>query len=421
MADRIRFFLNRMRERLWVRPLIFCMLSITGAFLAKLMDNTKVGRVVPEITPESIETLLAIIASSMLVISTFAVASMLSAYSAASSTATPRSFSLVVSDDVSQNALSTFIAAFIFSIVALVALKNGYYEKAGHFALFALTIIVFALVIITFLRWVDRIARLGRLATTIDKVEKATADAMQRLRRAPFRGGVPAGLRQDADQAIDGSSIGYVQRVDFDALQMHAEENEVQIIVSALPGAFSAPGRAVAYVTPGSANLSKDDTKQIAKAFQIGHDRTFDEDPRFGLIALSEIASRALSPAVNDPGTAIAIIGTLVRLFALWSEPIEEDDKQTIKYDRVAVPGISMEDMFDDAFTSIARDGAGIVEVVVRLQKAFEALASTGVNSLRNIAIKHARQARDRAEKALEAPKDLEVLRKVSNFANSAQ
>ncbi len=418
MVNRIRFFLNRLRERLWVRPLIFCILSVTGAFLAKMVDNTIMGRVVPEINPESIETLLAIIASSMLVISTFAVASMLSAYAAASSTATPRSFSLVVSDDVSQNALSTFIAAFIFSIVALVALKNEYYEKAGHFALFTLTIIVFAWVIITFLRWVDQIARLGRLATTIDKVEKATAAAMQRQRCVPILGGAPVGLRQDSNQAIYGSSIGYVQRIDVDALQAYAEETGIRIIVSALPGAFSAPGRAIAYVSSDPVDLSEDDIRHIEKAFQIGNDRTFDEDPRFGLIALSEIASRALSPAVNDPGTAIAIIGRFVRLFALWAEPVEEDEKQTIEYDRVAVPEISLSDMFDDAFTAIARDGAGTVEVATRLQKAFESLASLGVTSLRDVAIRHARLARARAENALVAPKDLEVLRKVAKFAN---
>ena len=115
MTGKIRFFLNRVRERLWVRPLAFCLLSVAGAFLAKMVDNTIIGRFVPEINPESIEKLLSIIAASMLVISTFAVASMLSAYATASSTATPRSFSLVVSDDVSQYALSTFIAAFIFS------------------------------------------------------------------------------------------------------------------------------------------------------------------------------------------------------------------------------------------------------------------------------------------------------------------
>jgi uncharacterized membrane protein len=418
MADRIRFFLNRVRERLWVRPLMFCILSLIGAFLAKMVDYTKIGQIVPEINPESIETLLAIIAASMLVISTFAVASMLSAYAAAGSTATPRSYSLVVSDDVSQNALSTFIAAFIFSIVALIALKNGYYEKAGHFALFTLTIVVFALVVLTFLRWVDRIARLGRLATTIDKVEKATAAAMQRRRCAPTLGSAPAGMIQDADQAIYGSSIGYVQRIDVNALQTYAEKTGIRILVTALPGAFSAPGRALAYVTSDSVDLSEVDTSQIVKAFQIGNDRTFDDDPRFGLIALSEIASRALSPAVNDPGTAIAIIGRFVRLFALWTEPIEEGDKQTIEFDRVGVPEISLWDMFGDAFTPIARDGAGIVEVTVRLQKAFESLASIGVTSLRDVAIHHARLARDRAENALVTPEDLEVLRKVAKFAN---
>jgi uncharacterized membrane protein len=385
-----------------------------------MVDNTIIGRFVPEINPESIEKLLSIIAASMLVISTFAVASMLSAYATASSTATPRSFSLVVSDDVSQYALSTFIAAFIFSIVALVALKNDYYGKAGHFALFSLTLVVFAFVIITFLRWVDRIARLGRLTTTIDKVEKATAAAMQRWRCAPTLGAAAVGMGRDTGQAVFGSSIGYVQRVDVNALQTYAEESGLRITVSALPGAFSAPGRTLAYVTPDSVDSSDIDPGRIAKAFQMGDDRTFDEDPRFGLIALSEIASRALSSAVNDPGTAITIIGRFVRLFALWMEPIEEDDKQTIEYDRVEVPEISLWDMFDDAFTSIARDGAATIEVSVRLQKAFQSLASIGSVTLRDVAMHHARIALSRAENALVHPEDLEVLRKVAEFSHPA-
>ena len=86
-----------------------------------------------------------------------------------------------------------------------------------------------------------------------------------------------------------------------------------------------------------------------------------------------------MSPAVNDPGTAIDIIGTFVRLFALWSEPLEEGDTLSPEFDRVAVPEISLQDMFDDAFTAIARDGAGAIEVAGRLQKAFASLASIGM------------------------------------------
>nr|WP_262490158.1 DUF2254 domain-containing protein [Christiangramia echinicola] len=135
--------------------------------MAQLADDAFLKDWVPTISKESLSDLLNIISASMLVIAIFAVASMVSAFSAASSTATPLSFKLVVTDDVSQNALSTFIGAFIFSIVATVALKNGFYGKAGIFILFVLTILLFAVVIITFLRWVDRISRLGRLSNTI--------------------------------------------------------------------------------------------------------------------------------------------------------------------------------------------------------------------------------------------------------------
>jgi len=419
MGDRLRFLLNRIRERLWVRPLAMSVMSTAAVFLAKTVDNTGIGRFVPAITQDSIETLLAIIAASMLVIATFAVASMVSAYASASNTATPRSFSLVISDDVSQNALSTFIGAFIFSIVALIALKNGYYDKAARFVLFALTLMVLAMVIVTFVSWVDRIARLGRLGGTIDKVEAATAAALQRRRCAPTLRGVPAGQRHNGGQAIYGGTIGYVQRVDVTALQRFAEKSRVRITVAALPGTFSAPGRALAYVAADSGGLSDIDTSQIGKAFLIGGDRQFDEDPRFGLIVLSEIASRALSPAVNDPGTAIHIIGTFVRLFALWSEPIEEDDTRTSECDRVEVPKISLWDMFDDAFTAIARDGAGAIEVAGRLQKAFESLASIGDGAMRDVARHHARLALARAENMLSLPEDLEVVRKLAKFANS--
>ena len=172
-------------------------------------------------------------------------------------------------------------------------------------------------------------------------------------------------------------------------------------------------------MTADSGVFSDIDTSQIAKAFLIGDDRQFDEDPRFGLIALSEIASRALSPAVNDPGTAIDIIGTFVRLFALWIEPVEEVDTRTCECDRVEVPEISVQDMFDDAFTAIARDGAGCIEVTGRLQKALEALASIGDAEMRDAAIYHGRLALARAENALDLPEDLERVRKLARFATS--
>lgn len=143
MRDRIRFIGNRIKEHLWVKPLLICILSIIAAFVAKLADRIQFLQFIPSVTLESLNIFLSISSGTMLGVATFAVGSMLTAYASASNTATPRSFRLVVADDVSQNALSSFIGAFIFSIVSLVALENGYYDQAGRFILFILSIIVF--------------------------------------------------------------------------------------------------------------------------------------------------------------------------------------------------------------------------------------------------------------------------------------
>ena len=412
--------MNQLRERLWVKPLAICLLSIASVFAAKVAEDTKFVQFIPAVSADSVENLLSIMASSMLVIATFAVGSMVSAYASASSTATPRSFTLVIADDVSQNALSTFIGAFIFSVVALTAVKNDYFETAGLFTLFVLMAAVFAIVILTFLRWVDRIARLGRLGMTIDVVEKTTADAMKRRRDAPTLQGLAKQSRDVCGQAVFADKVGYVQQVDVAVLQACAEQGEGRIVVAALPGTLAAPGRALAYVSCQPGEQPGIDCEQVMRSFMIGDDRKFLDDPRFGLVVLSEIAGRALSPAVNDPGTAIDIIGTLVRLFVLWNESDAKEDGQAPKYDRVEVPKIAEADLFDDAFTAIARDGAGTVEVAVRLQKALRSLALVGDAEMKAAAKHHGRLALARAEKALALPEDVATVRAVAALVQSA-
>lgn len=410
-----RFLVRRIRERLWVKPLFICIVSIIAVFGAKVSDQLPLARLAPDVSGESVETLLSIIAASMLAVATFAVASMVSAYSSASTTATPRSFPLVIADDVSQNALSTFVGAFIFSVVALMAMKNGYFEIAGRFTLFSMTVAVLGFVVFTFVRWTDRIARLGRLGATVEQVEAATSAAMRRRRKRPALGGVVRNLQgPSAGTAVFASDVGYVQQIDMQVLQEFAQEIGGRVVIDVLPGTFAMPGSPLAHVVAGSTGGQKAELQRVSAAFTIGRDRVFDHDPRLGLIVLSEIAGRALSPAVNDPGTAIGIVGTLVRLFTLWSEQDEQLAALPVEFDRIDVPALQLDDLFDDAFTAIARDGAGTVEVCVRLQKALRSLASVGDDAMRVAATRHAQQALARSEKALPLPHDLEVIRSLA-------
>lgn len=403
MKSKFLFFLNRVQEKLWFRPLLYCLFSIACAFLAEFTDDTGLGDVVPKIKTDSVESLLKIISASMLVISTFAVGSMISAFAFASSTATPRSFKLVISDDVSQNALSAFVGSFIFSVVAQVAMNNGYYGKAGIFTLFAITILIFIVVILTFLRWVDRISRLGRLGHTIETIEKATFKSIETIKKSPYYKNEEMVFQYDKLEPVYPSTIGYIQTINLQSLQDYAAKHELFITVMCLPGSFVTSNHPIAYLS------KKIESDKIEDYFVIGHNRSFEEDPRFGLIALSEIASRALSPAVNDPGTAIAILGTYVRLFSCWEKPLAKSE-EAITYDRLNLPLIQCEDLFDDAFRPIARDGANNIEVMIRLQKSLHMIAKSGNKELSSCALSHAKDALERAKKEMNFEGDLTLI-----------
>jgi len=439
-VDRFRFLLFSFKEKLWVKPLSLCVLSIAAVFASKLADGTALAEHLPKVDQSSVETLLSIMASSMLVIATFSAGTMVSAYASASRSSTPRSVSLIISDDASQNALSTFVGAFIFSVVAITASSNNFFKDAGIFLLFCLTCLVFAIVILTFIRWVDSVARLGRVGSTVQKVEAAAMRAINHRLSTPRLGGKqqPNYVKEQGGdlskyQTLTTDSIGYVQMIDMAKVQAWAEERDTQVHIAMLPGQFCTPDKPLCYIERFKPKKSEDDISSkesekssdksdesaLLSAFQIGSERSFEADPRYGLVVLSEIASRALSPSVNDPGTAISILGSYARLFILWAQKEKNVASDDIKYDKVTVPDMSTADMFDDAFTGLARDGASMIEVSIRIQKTLDAIAKTSNDDICKAATKHAKEAYKRSMNALIHDGDKEMLSSAVNSLNN--
>lgn len=414
-GKRLIFRLNRLRERLWFRPLLFSVLSVVSVFAARIIDGSELSSLLPSISRATVETLLSILAASMLVIATFAVGSMVAAYTSASSNGTPRAFGLVLRDDVSQIAHSAFVGSFIFSVVARVAVEEGYFEPTGYFTIFAVAMCVFAIVILVFVRWVDRIARLGLLGPIIDKTERATMLMLQDRLRAPLLGGKPAGAEPFKGQAVPVPSPGHVQEIHVRKLQSWAEEANARLRLAALPGDFLMPGDPLAWVAFDSPPDSEDWPEAVSGCFTLGPDRVFDQDPRFGFVVLSEIAVRALSPGINDPGTANKVIQTMIRLLHFWyRQPVEHTAESAC--DRIEVPELSMRGVFNDAFTAIGRDGAGMVEVAVTLQRALASLAGLDNRAMAEAAEDHARMALARAEQALVMAEDLAAVRRAAGI-----
>jgi uncharacterized membrane protein len=422
MIPRWQWLLLQLSRRLWLRVTLFAIVAIVTALLGIAAPDFLPSFVPTRIGPDAIDRILGILASSMLAVTTFSLATMVSAYSAATSNATPRATKLLMDDPTSQNALGTFIGSFLFSLVGIIALSTGAYGEAGRLLLFAVTLAVVALIVLTILRWIDHLSKLGRVGETIDRVEAATSQALRERARTPYLGGRalpdPDRWVPDEAEAVFTGSFGYVQHVDVEAIQERAEAAGGDVYVLALPGAFVHPCRPLARVL----GIADSEVRRgIVGAFSVGDARSFDQDPRFGVCVLAEIASRALSPAVNDPGTAIDVIGTGVKVLAMWAQPDATPRADArLRCPRVHVPPIRVDELFDDFFTPIARDGAAIVEVQIRLQKALGSLSALDPAQFGAAARRHSAMALTRAESAMTLDADKAMAREAAKAWHGA-
>ncbi|WP_294189274.1 DUF2254 domain-containing protein [uncultured Sphingomonas sp.] len=404
---RWQWVLSLLTRRMWFRAALFCLFGGALALAGALAGHTISYEFATKVGAKSVDNILSMLASSMLAVTTFSLTAMVSAFSGATSTITPRAVQLLVDDSTAQNALATFLGSFLFAIVGIIALSTGLYGETGRVILLAGTVMVIVFIVVTLLRWIEHIARFGRVADTIDRVERAATEALGTIACSlDVEAGEPSRpLRGGND--VRAITMGRVTHIDLSELGEIAAELDTNIDVHVLPGEWVDPEHALATL---SSPVDERFTKRIRQAFTLAHHRAFDHDPRFGLVVLSEIASRALSPAVNDPGTAIAVIEAggrvLLRLFD------RSADAFTPVPDRVRMRALRLSDVLEDFCRPIARDGAGMIEVGVRLQKTLAALAAHTPAAAAIIACE-ADDALDRARAALTSPRDIALIERV--------
>lgn len=413
-----RWLLLKLTRELWFRATLLGILGVAAAIIALLSD-----RFIPEkfpfsISEDAISSLLTIIATSMLTVTTFSLGVMSSTFATAASTVTPRATKLLAEDRLSQNVLANFIGAFLFGIVGLVALKAGAYDENGRVVLFVFTIAILALVVIYLMRWIDHLMLFGRVSDTTERVENATKTAIETRLINPYLGGHPLGKFANnvppTAIAITAYNTGHVINIEMPKLSDYIKEHGGRVIIAAIPGTFVYEGSVLAWIDLDQPASDEDELiEEYIQAFTISNDRTFDQDPRFGITVLSEIAQRALSPAINDPGTAIDVIGRQARLLTLWGENMLYVPPEECDYPQIYVPQLATRDLFQDAFQLIAREGAAHIEVQIRLRRALNALSGLGDADFREAAIEQADKAMRRAEKNMELKDDLEALKAI--------
>ena len=390
----------RWRFQCWSKNIGFraTLFSLLGVITALL--SLGLGHYLPEswaisIGSESVDKILAILSSSMLAITTFSLSIMVSAFGLASTSITPRAAQLIIHDGTAQSVLSTFMGAFLFSLVSIIAQSTGVYDHENRLLLFIVTVVVMMVVVATLLRWVNYLSRFGQLDDTSDRLEETAKAALIHRRLFPWLGAqpLPDHIPTDAVSLV-GDKTGYIRSINIQALGRFANQLQLRIYVNVLPGDFVDPTTPLAQVQ----GLHKHHIAQLLPCFDIGNCRSYDMDPCFGLEVMAEVALRAL--ATNDAGTANGIIGRGVRLLAHYAESQTNNSPFYPNCEHVYVKPLPVETLISVLYEPITLVAAGNIQVMLPLQDAMGRLIKIDPQLYRRAAILHSDEALMRAELA---------------------
>jgi uncharacterized membrane protein len=241
----------------------------------------------------------------------------------------PRMLRNFIRDRGTQLTLGTFVATFLYAVLALVAIGPGPHgDFVPHLSVtttLALTLVDLA----TLIYFINHIARSIQLPQVVASIAHDLADAIDdqsalsadtpRIERGLSPTELLGRMRTEG-AVITTSASGYLQYLRHDRLVRIARDADAVIHIPYRPGHFLVQGHPLAYVWPAQAAAHV--TADLRRGHVTGPYRTLTQDVSFGFDQLVEIALRALSAAINDTFTAITCIDwlgdCLCRISTTW-------------------------------------------------------------------------------------------------------
>jgi uncharacterized membrane protein len=219
----------------------------------------------------------------------------------------------------------------------------------------------------------------------VDRIRRDTELVMDELMPYPRRSmerDEPFGASlEDLKHVVASRQSGYIRFVDISLLNSLAKSYGVCLRLERRVGQFVPAGAALLRTTRGE-RISEDRTLLLLGAIDLGPTRTLQQDIEFGIVQIVDIALRAISPAVNDPTTAISSIDQLSSIVIRWAS---RSSPQSYFYDpphvlRVIIPWIDLDGLLDLAFEQIRHYSVADAAVSLRLIRALGDISSTTSN-----------------------------------------
>ncbi|MFZ4789774.1 MAG: DUF2254 domain-containing protein [Candidatus Competibacteraceae bacterium] len=369
----------------WFIPMLYMSVTaICGLVLPRLEQEYLVAYS-HGMSVTSAQATLSAVASGMMALTgiVFALAFVMVQFSAIAYS--PRLVTWFGRDPVLFHALGLFIATFFYAIATLAWVDRGGNGTVPLFSVLLVTVLLI-LSMIVFARLVQRlndiqisnvlyfVGQQGRkviraMFPRLDTVGDAAPELWQTAAESAQQRPVTQILRYSGDPWT-------VTQFHLDALVRQAQAEDAVIVMECAVGDTLVEDTLLLRVYGGQHPLPE---APLRRAIHLARERTFEQDPQYPLRLLVDIAIKALSPAINDPTTAVQALDQIEDLLRRLGRRVLNagyvtDDQGVV---RLIFPTPTWEDYLALAFDEIRQYGVSSVQVIRRLRSALVGLAES--------------------------------------------
>jgi len=313
-----------------------------------------------------------------------------------------------------DNVIRVSVALFVYALLLAIAVKTRI-DTIPRF-LVSLTAILGLISVLVFMFLIDHAARLLRPVNIVWRITQQGLKVIDDVYPDPITDTAlptqaPEQLGPPERTILHRGSSATVIAVNLKALLAEAKRSDV--IIELVPRVGDFVARDDALFRLRGRRASEVDARFLRAQVAFGRERTIEQDATFAFRVIVDIAIKALSPAINDPTTAVIAIDQLQRLLRtvgnrdLRNDWILDRDGRL----RVVFRTPNWKDFVEITFSEIRQCGAGNFQVVRRLRAMIDSV-SQGLPERRISALGQERELLDRTvEKLYTFPEDLALAR----------
>src|SRR4051794_2936306 len=355
---------QRLKGSLWMVPLACALAGTLAAELTVVLDAHVTLPASWQYSESTASSVLSAIVGAIVGLTGFVVAFGVLIVQMATQTLSPRFLRLWYRDNLQKAVLGMFVGTLTFALALLRRVGPTSVPEIGvTLAGLAVTVSV-----VLFLIYLDRfIHRLRPVAVAWLVADAGARVFAQTLPAAAPTGATPAEPSERPALEVRTARPGAIQALDHRGLLAWATRHHCLLVIPHAVGDV-VPHRAAIVQVHGTPPAAA--AQRLRGMLAIGEERTIEQDPAFALRILVDIAIRALSPAVNDPTTAVQVIGALEDLLLRMGESDLRGRSEWRDGDgavRVRVEARRWEDLLSLALTEIRDYGVTATQVSRRM------------------------------------------------------